>query len=164
MTHVKRSVVASVVLVGGLSLVIGSTRTVSAQSDSSIGTWKLNVAKSKYVPGPAPKTNMVTMVAAGKGIKVTTKGTGADGKPTATGYTANYDGKDVPVTGGDGYDTVSLKRIDANTVESTRKMAGKVVQTLKSVVSADGKTRTTTTTGTDDKGRKINNVAVFEKQ
>jgi hypothetical protein len=163
MKRFSSSVVASVVLLGGLSLIIGSTHAVSAQSDSSTGTWKLNVAKSKYVPGPAPKSNLVTMVAAGKGIKATTKGTDADGKPTATEYTANYDSKDVPVKGGVGYDTLSLKRIDANTVETTRKNAGKVVQTLRSVVSADGKTRTTTTTGTEN-GRKINNVAVFDKQ
>ena len=159
-----RSSVVVVASVGLLAVLLVTERVVLAQADHSIGTWKFNAAKSKYDPGPAPKTNEVTIVAAGKGVTVTTKGTDSAGKPTATSYTANYDGKDVPVKGGVGYDMVALKLVDANTVESVRKQAGKVVQTLMSVVSADGKTRTTTTTGTDAMGHKINNVVMFDKQ
>jgi hypothetical protein len=135
-----------------------------AQGDPFVGTWVLNVAKSKYVPGPAPKDQTVIYEAAGQGVKVTAKGTDGTGKPTTTTYTANYDGKDYPVTGNPDWDMTSLKRVDPNTAEFTRKRAGKVVQTGTNVVSKDGKTRTTTTTGVNAQGQKINNVAVYEKK
>jgi len=135
-----------------------------AQPDLFNGTWTLNVAKSKYSPGPPPKSQTVIYEAAGQGVKVMAKGTDADGKPITTQYTANYDGKDYPVTSQPDWDTTALKRIDAHTAEFTRKRVGKVVQTGTNVVSKDGKTRTTTTTGINAKGEKINNVAVYEKK
>ena len=135
-----------------------------AQGDPLIGTWVLNVAKSKYTPGPPPKEQTTIFEATGEGVKVTTKGTDSAGKPTLTGYTANYDGKDYPVTGNSDWDTVSLKRINASTVEYTRKRAGKVVQTATGVVSKDGKTRTITSTGVNAQGQKIHNVGVYDKK
>jgi hypothetical protein len=146
-----------------LVVVLGAA-VVSAQTDPAVGTWKLNTAKSKYDPGPMPKSNTIVIAAAGPGIKVSTTGTDAEGKPTASGYTVGFDGKDVPVTGQPAYDMTSAKRIDANTTEFSRKKAGKVVQSAKRAISSDGKTMTITTTGTDEKGRKITNVAVFDKQ
>lgn len=134
-----------------------------AQTDSFVGTWKLNVAKSKYSPGPPPKSQTVTYQAAGQGIKVTATGTDAQGKPITIQYTANYDGKDYPVTGNPDWDATALKRIDAYTVEFTRKKAAKVVQTGTNVVSKDGKTRTISTKGIDARGEKINNVIIYEK-
>lgn len=82
--------------------------TVSAQASSEIGTWKLNVAKSTFSPGPAPKSQSLTFAAAGQGVKVTTERVAADGSKTATSYTTNYDGKDVPLTGSATTDTVSV--------------------------------------------------------
>lgn len=87
-----------------------------------------------------------------------------NGKPILTQYTANYDGKDYPVTGNADYDATSLKRIDAYTVEFTRTKAGKVVQTGTNVVATDGKTRTVTTKGTNAQDQQISNVAIYEKQ
>ena len=137
-----------------------------AQTDAVIGTWKLNVAKSKYDPGPAPKGSTLTFEVAGDGIKTTAKGQDAAGNPTSTGYTAKYDGKDYPVAllGTADFDTLSLRRIDASRAEGTRKKAGKVVQTYTRVVSPDGKTLTLTVDGTDAKGRKVHNVIVYDKQ
>ena len=135
-----------------------------AQPDTHVGTWVLNVAKSKYNPGPPPKEQTTIMEAAGNGIKVTTKGVDAAGKPTSASYTANFDGKDNPVAGNPDWDMTSIKRVNANTLEFTRKKAGKVVQTATSVISSDGKTRTITSTGVDAQGRKINNVAVYDKK
>ena len=164
MKRFSRSVATSVVLLGGLSLVIGSTRAVSAQSDPAIGTWKLNVAKSKYVPGPVPKSNVITITAAASGLHVVAKGEDAAGKPTGIDYTATSDGKDSPVKGAPAYDTTALKRIDANTTEQTRKKEGKMVQTATRKISADGKTMTVTTRGKDESGRTLNTVAVYDKQ
>jgi hypothetical protein len=162
MVRVSRGVGIAAVLVAGL--VVLASHSGFAQDDPLVGTWVLNVAKSKYTPGPPPKEQTTIFEAAGQGLKVTTKGTDSAGKPTMTTYTANYDGKDYPVTGNPDWDMVSLKRINANTVEFTRKRAGKVVQTATSVVSKDGKTRTITSTGVNAQGQKIHNVGVYDKK
>lgn len=158
---VRLAALGAVLLLGFGPIVTGPA---TAQADLEIGTWELNVAKSNYSPGPPPKSLTATYERAGQGVKVTTKGVDASGKPTATAYTANYDGKDYPVTGNPAWDAVALTRVDAHTVEVTRKKSGKVVQTGKYVMSKDGKTRTITVTGVDEQGRKINNVSVFEKK
>jgi hypothetical protein len=164
MTRIKSSVIASVVLVGMLALIAASTHVVSAQTDPAIGTWKLNTAKSKYRAGQMPKSNIVTITAAGSGYHVVAKGEDATGKPTGIDYTATFDGKDSPVKGAPAYDTTSLKRIDANTTEQIRKKEGKVVQTATRKISADGKTMTVTTRGKDESGIPLDIVAVYDKQ
>ena len=163
MTRISRSVVTAVVLLGGL-WVSGSTRSAFAQADPAVGSWKLNVAKSRYSPGPAPKSQTITITAAGNGIRINAKGIDGAGKATSTEYTASYDGRDVPVLFNLVYDVTSLKRIDANTSELVRKKGGKVVQTARRVISAGGKIMTITTTGADEQGRKVDNVAVYDKQ
>jgi hypothetical protein len=135
-----------------------------AQGDPAVGTWKLNVAKSRYSPGPTPKSNVITIVAAGDTLKISSQGVDGTDKPTSTNYTATFDGKDNPIKGAPAYDTVSHKRIDANTTEQTRKKEGKTVQTATRKISADGKTMTVTSRGTTDSGKALNNVAVYEKQ
>jgi hypothetical protein len=162
MVRVSPGVGIAAVLVA--SLVVLASQAGFAQDDPFVGTWVLNVAKSKYTPGPPPKEQTTILEAAGEGVKATTKGIDSAGKPTMTTYTANYDGKDYPVTGNPDWDMLSLNRINANTVEVTRKRAGKVVQTATSVVSKDGKTRTMTTTGVNAQGQKIKNTAVYEKK
>src|SRR3989449_5876907 len=100
-----------------LGVVLGADiANLSAQaSDPRIGTWKLNAAKSKYSPGPAPQSLTVRVEPSGQGEKVTAEFVNADGTRTTTQYTANFDGKDYPLTGSRIADTVSLKRIDART-------------------------------------------------
>ena len=80
-------------------------------------------------------------------------------------FTANYDGKDVPIVGNNpDADTVARTRVNANTVQTVSKKAGKVVTTQQSTVSADGKTRTVTTKGVNAAGKAVDNVAVYERQ
>ena len=154
-----------VVLAIGVVLGIGVVDLSAQMNDPRVGTWKLNVAKSTYSPGPAPQSVMVKVEAAGQGEKATTDFVNADGTRTTTQYTAGFDGKDSPLTGSQlGADMVSLKRIDAQTTERTDKKGAKVVQVLARVVSQDGKTMTVTTKGTNAQGQAVNNVAVFEKQ
>jgi len=74
------------------------------------------------------------------------------------------DGQEVPVKGSPVYDTLSVERIDATISRATRKKDGKVVQISTRVLSAGGSTMTFTTTGTDERGRRIHDVAVFERQ
>ena len=138
---------------------------LSAQaSDPRIGAWKLNVTKSKYRPGPAPQSLTLRVEPSGRGEKVTAEFVNADGTRTASVYTAKFDGKDYPLTGSAVADTVSLKRIDARTTDRTDKKGGKVVQTLKRVVSEDGKTMTVTVKGMTAQGQAVNNVVVFDKR
>src|SRR5579872_3503323 len=90
-------------------------------ADPAVGTWKLNTAKSKYTPGPVPKSAIVTYEETADGIKRTGESVDADGKATSFTYTAKYDGKDYPVSGSDLYDTIAPKRINDHTVEATLK-------------------------------------------
>src|SRR5215813_4096382 len=153
-----------VVAILAACLVVMSTLSGFAQTDPIIGTWKLNLANSKYSPGPPPKSQMLTYEAVGQGVKVTVKGADAEGKPIDFQYTANYDGKDYPVTGAPDRDTTARKRIDAHTMETTHKKAGKVVATGTSVISKDGKTITLTEKGVNAKGEKYSNTVVYDKQ
>jgi len=134
-----------------------------AAEDVNMGTWKLNEAKSKFGAG-ATKNNTVVYAAAGDSIKVTVDGVDADGKPTHNEWTGKFDGKDYPVTGDPTSDARSYKQIDTHTLELTIKKGGKVTVTGRVVVSADGKSRTVTTSGTDSKGKKISSTAVYDKQ
>jgi len=134
-----------------------------AASDTLMGTWKLDEAKSKIGAG-APKNSTVTYEAAGDSIKVTIEGTAADGTATHSEWTGKLDGKDYPSTGNPGEDMRSSKQINDHTLHVVSKKNGKVVLTAHVVVAADGKSRTVTTTGTDAQGKKYKSVAVYEKQ
>ena len=148
-----------------LGLLAGGASTTAQSKDPFVGTWRLNVAKSTYSPGPAPKSQVSTYEAAGQGYKVSVKSEPATGATQQWSYTSNLDGKESPITGNNpNSDTVAVKRIDARTLESVNKKGGKVTTTQRNVVAADGKTRTVTTTGTNPQGQKISNVAVYEKQ
>jgi hypothetical protein len=136
-----------------------------AQSDPQVGVWKLNLAKSKYSPGPAPKSGTVKIEAAGAGTKVIVDQVAGDGTVRHWEFTANYDGKDSRVTGNNpDADMVARTRTNANTVQTILKKGGKVTTTQSSVVSADGKIRTVTVTGVNANGQQVNNVAVYDKQ
>jgi hypothetical protein len=132
-------------------------------ADPFAGTWKLNAAKSKYTPGPPPKSATVTYEETADGIKRTGESVDVEGKTTSFEYTAKYDGKEYPVTGSDLYDTITLKRINDQTAEATLKKSGKVVSNARRVVSKDGKAMTLTITGTNPKGEKMHNVAIYDK-
>ncbi len=136
---------------------------VMAQRDPLVGTWTLNPAKSTYSPGPAPRSEVVTYEAAEDGVKYTVKQTGADGKSAVLEGRLIYDGKDYPATGTSDYDAVSTRRIDANTSETARTKGGKVVQTVRRVLSTDGRTLTLTTKGVMATGASIHNVAVYDR-
>src|SRR5271156_3678066 len=116
---------------------LATTLTVSAGGgDNSLGTWKANVAKSKYTPAPWPvKSLTVTREAAPGGVKVTNTGTRTDGSPINASYTAKYDGSSSEVTGeGSPYDSISVKQGDANTFSYEAKNSKTKYQDRKSVV------------------------------
>jgi hypothetical protein len=134
-----------------------------AAEDVQMGTWKLNEAKSKIGPG-APKNTTVVYEAAGDSVKVTVDGVDSDGKATHNEWTGKFDGKDYPVTGDTTADTRSYTRINAHTNTLTNKKDGKPTLTGRITVSADGKSRTVTISGTNAKGEKVTSTAVYDKQ
>ena len=132
------------------------------QNTPQMGTWKLNEAKSKFA-GKA-RNHTVVYEAAGDQIKVTVEGVDEKGNAVRSEWTGKYDGTDYPVTGDANSDTRSYRIIDKNTLELTGKKGGKTTLTGRIVVSNDGKSRTVTTTATDAKGKKVTNVAMYDKQ
>ena len=131
-------------------------------ADPQMGTWKLNEAKSKMTPGTT-KFNTVTFKNTLGNIKVTGDGADASGKPIHVEWSGKFDGKDYRVTGDPSADTRAYRKLNDRTVEVIVKKNGKVIVTGRSEVSADGKTRTSTVTGTNPKGKKFRNIAVYDK-
>jgi hypothetical protein len=146
----------------GLSIAVCSL-TLRAQSDMSAGTWELNVAKSSSTT-PLAKSQTRTWEVTGQSVKYAMKGVDAQGKPLLVQYAAAYDGKDYPITGDAGSDTIALTRVDERNFRFTQKKAGKVVSTGTRVVSPDGKTLTVTTTGTSAAGQPTKTTLVFDKR
>ena len=145
-------------------LAVLAVSAIASEADSNVGTWKLNLDKSKYSPGPAPKSQTLTIEANDDGINCTSDCANAEGSPVHVEFTAKYDGMDNPVTGSPAFDSIALKRIDANTTETTTKKDGKGMLTSRTVISKDGKTRTLTSKGTNAKGQDVNNVVVYDRQ
>jgi hypothetical protein len=137
-----------------------------AQNNTQLGTWKLNLAKSKFSPGPAPKSETLTVEAQGDGARYSFEGVAADGGRITCSFTTNYDGKDSPTSGvcANGGDTAALKRVDANTMTATLKKAGKVVLTVRDVVSKDGRVSTAALKGTNEQGQPTSATEVWDKQ
>jgi hypothetical protein len=136
---------------------------VAVAEDANMGTWKLNEAKSTF-PAGATKNSSVVYEAAGNDVKVTVDGTDKDGNAVHNEWTGKFDGKDYPLTGDPNVNTRSYKKIDAHTLKLTGSKDGKVVNSGRIVVSADGKTRTVKTTVTDSAGKQLTSTAVYDKQ
>lgn len=151
--------IVNLVLVASMAV----AATAAFAQSGELGTWRLNVAKSKFTPGPAPKSSSVTFSAAGQGVKAVIDTVGADGSKVHWEYTANFDGKAYPVTGNPDGDMVVARRINPTSIETSYTLKGKATTVNTRVVAADGKTLTVTSTGTNGQGQKINNVQVFEK-
>jgi hypothetical protein len=109
---------------------------VSESSDAWVGLWKLNVARSKYSPGPPPKSGTLTNTAALGGTAAVVDVIDAEGKPTHVEVTWKFDGKDYPVKGAAVNGMVAAhKRIDSHSFEFTTKVGGKVTMMTKVVLS-----------------------------
>ena len=143
--------------------------TVAICADNSLGTWKLDGAKSKYNDGTFPVKNLVMVrepLPSG-GVKITQTGERRDGTPLNSSYTATYDGKDCTVTGtGSPFDKISIRQLDSNTfIDERRKATGWLLHaTVRTVISKDGKTLNTTATGTDVNGKSFSSTLIHERQ
>jgi hypothetical protein len=135
-----------------------------AQSSPLIGTWKLNLEKSKYSPGPPPRSGTLTYTQDGQNIRNTSQGIDAQGNATSVVFMHIYDGQPHPTTGSPLFDASAYYRVDPNTYIFSRLKGGKLVGAGWAVVSQDGKTWTVTQSGADANGRPTTSVAVYDKQ
>ena len=154
------------VFVGVVSLLAVGSMATAQSADPWIGTWKTNLAKSTYSPGPTPTVaGTVKLEPSAGGLKTTIDGTNAEGQATHTETVGKFDGQDNPVKGAAVPNSTSAyKRIDGRTFEVMGKADGKPTVTTRVVVSADGKTVTATQTGKNAQGQTVNNVLVQDKQ
>jgi hypothetical protein len=132
---------------------------VMGADDMFVGTWKLNVEKSKFSPGPAPKSSTVTIEPGGK---VSIDSVNAEGQESKWGYTA-VPGAEATIEGMENA-TVIEKRVGDRTVEHTWNMGGPAKMTGRGVLSKNGKTLTYTLKGANAKGETVHNVEIYEKQ
>jgi len=153
-------------LLAATVLILGYGPAAWAASASSqlLGTWTLNLAKSKFNPGPVPKSDTRTYELSAQGVTVTVNVVTASESVISEHCTYRYDGKDYPLIGNPNVDTLSLRRINASTTEITQKLSGKVVGTETRIISADGKIMTISSNGTNAKGLPFDRVAVYDKQ
>ena len=142
-------------------LMLGGSCSGGRQSGRHLETGCCQV---KIQPGPAPKESTLKIESQPDGLKFTIVSTDAEGKPIHTEASPKFDGKDYPMTGNPNVDSISLKKINDHTIETSTKKDGKPLTTNRSVVSKDGKTRTSTYTGKNAKGEEVNNIVVYNRQ
>jgi hypothetical protein len=154
-----------------LIALIGFLSLNAAAADFLSGTWKQNVAKSKYNPGPGFKNNTTKFELFDGGMKFSADGIDGQGRRIQNEYTVKFDGKDYPTKqlvdgkpNTNGADAVSWRKIDDNTYEQTNKFKGKTLTVARHVISKDGRKRVVNTNGVNLQGEKLSNVLVFEKQ
>jgi hypothetical protein len=145
-------------------LTVSAAVVAAPAADPLMGTWELNVAKSTFKPGPAPKSDTRTYAATEQGTAMTWKTVGADGKEVVAKSTFKVDGKDYPLTGFANFDTISLKQVDDLTVQSTQKKGGKVIGTTTRTISKDGKVLTLKSKGIGATGVAYDNVMVYDRK
>src|SRR5439155_2376490 len=142
---------------------VAAVAAAKAAKDPFVGTWKLNIPKSKFEGGAPPKSSTVTITMVGDKRRVAVRTVPVSGPELSTESVAADDGKDYPMKGSPMVDTVSVIRIDVRTVERRDKKEGKVVATLRATVSPDGKTLTVTQKGMGAQGL-YTNVLFYDRQ
>jgi hypothetical protein len=133
--------------------------------DPFVGTWKLNVAKSKVTePSQVLKSCLVKMEAQDNGIKFSAIVLFSNGTRSQNEFRAKYDGKDYPVLKDPEVDTVALTKIDSNTLDYLWKKDGKEEGRWRAVISPNGKAWIVTAQGKNPKGKNYTAVYVSDKQ
>ncbi len=148
----------------GVVLAVAGLATAADAPDPAVGTWTLNVAKSKFTPGHELKSQTRTYTESAKGVSVKVSGVAADGAALSQQSTFKYDGKSYPMSGATDYDALSLQRVNDNTVKSTLMKAGKPVGTTIRTISMHGKVMTLSTKLKDVNGKRNEMIAVYDRQ
>jgi hypothetical protein len=160
MNRLLQSLAISAMLVFALT----SIASAADAPDPLIGTWKLNLEKSKFPAGAAPISETRTYAEGAGGILMTVTGVAADGSAVSQSATMTYDGKDDAWTGSASWDTVTLKKINGTTVRAELKKDGKVVGHATRTISKKGKVLTLSSAVRTAKGGTTHQIAVYDKQ
>jgi hypothetical protein len=152
----------SFVCIGAL-LLLAVGIACAAGNDAFMGTWKLNEAKSKITAG-MQKNSTVVYLMVGDNVNVAIDGTDAKGQPYHSDWKGKFDGQEYALTGDPSTEMRSYKVIDDHTLLAVSKKGGKETNSARIVLSADGKTRTVTISGTDASGAKITSTQIYDKQ
>jgi hypothetical protein len=156
-------------VLAGLAIVMLTATPIHLNSQSRsegesalLGTWQLDLAKSKYFPGPAPRGETRIYTSAPEGIRGVSKRIHADGRLETIEYLANFD-NEMAVTGTPAYDAIKLRKVDEYTSESVLSHAGMVYGTARRVISVDGQTMTIAFQRRTSEDT-ISNLAIYHKQ
>jgi hypothetical protein len=156
---VATSLIAIVVALSAAT-VTGANQSPATNQDPVIGQWRLDVSKSKYTPGPGPKSETRTYQLTGEGIRAVIVRTHQDGRVETIEYGADYDSVNH-VIGTPDYDAVQLTRINAYISEATLSHAGRQFGTARREIAKDGMTMVITFQ--QDSQTRIHNVAHYVK-
>lgn len=138
---------------------------VAQAADAWLGTWKLNVAKSSYSPGPAPRSGTSRFeMSSGGGVKVISDGVDAGGRATHNEIVTMFDGKPVELKGTDPPVTLAFSRIDDHRYELVTRVNGRITATSVGSIAADGRTRTVVTRSLAVNGQWATSTAVYDRQ
>jgi len=137
---------------------------LAGASDPVLGTWKLNLARSRFLAGPAFKSETRTYEQQKDGTKVTIHSVDGKGREATIIYVATPDGQAHPVSGSGGpADSVALTSVDEFTAISILTHAGREIARTTRTVSKDGKTMTISYKGQDPDGYEVNYTLFFDR-
>jgi len=142
---------------------LGLAATLCA-ADPFVGTWKMNMAKTKYTSGVPPKEQTVTISEMGGNVIGKVTGTAADGRRILLSYTLPSAGGTGKILQSSSYDAISGKRIALNERETTYIKEGKPLYTAHSTVSANGKSMTVIGKGLALSGQSVETTTFYDKQ
>jgi hypothetical protein len=154
----------TIVMLRTVSLLLLLSPGLVFAADPMVGTWKLNVGKSTFSPGPPPQGMRITYAEDGDWVVGKSERVDENGKTVARTNKYKMDGKEYPFEGPYGRGMITVKKSGDRETTTTHKYPSGHILTQKAVLSADGKTRTVTTTGKNEKGQTVNAKTVYEKQ
>jgi hypothetical protein len=160
--YVVPLLVSATVLIAAPGLESIAQSGARVEQDHLLGTWRLDLSKSKYSPGPPPKSETRLYARDAQGVRGQIDRLYADGRREIIDYRADAD-HDSPVSGTRAYDAVRFKRIDARTTEAVLSHAGRVWGLARRVLSENGETLTIMFRRLEP-GDMVNNVAVYYKE
>ncbi len=147
-----------------VALTASVTAVAQAPTSPTIGTWALNLAKSRYNPGPAPKSETRTYEAKAVGIRETIQVETADGSSYTETSIYRENGKPYAMNGTTDIDTHEVTRVSSRETRITWMRAGKVVGHATNIISSDGKVMTQTRTLINGAGQRLQDVRVYDRQ
>jgi hypothetical protein len=133
--------------------------------DGWLGTWKENVDKSTYRPGPAPKSPTVAKWERdGQGLNITMDVVDAKGAPAHWVIASPLDGKEAPVNGGPAGMTQTIRILEPRTFEIISKAGGKELTTTRAILSPSGQLLRYVVSGSNAQGQAVSDIIIWEKQ